>query len=209
MAEEEEAAEYERPPAIKPMELPTAHVSPTGNIIAPPPPAYQGSEMEPAYGEELAGPVHFMKAKPNRMGIQLVMDMDGVQQAVTHNGAAFEPAPSGETVQKPFHARLIKDGFGGPEVAQIVQFRSASGHTMHLFRTDLPEGIMAIQVDGGPIVPNVVIVVQKYQAWEKDFAWKAVCDISEETPWALGGSNFLKAHIENFLRSVRDKYQEG
>lgn len=178
-------------------------------VVAPPRPDYNGAEFEPRHGEELGGPVHFMKSKPNRMGIQLTArDEGGAEMMVQHTGASFEPDPTPERPTMPYSARKM-DAFGDDELAQIINFRASQQYkTMHLYRTDLPDGVMAIQVEDGPIHPHIVILVQKYQVWEQNPAWKALVTIDEENSWAIGGNKVLDKHIGEFMKAVWKRHKK-
>tara|TARA_Y100000310_G_scaffold164293_1_gene164111 strand:- start:1935 stop:2609 length:675 start_codon:yes stop_codon:yes gene_type:complete len=160
----------------------------------------QGVEAAP---EGDAGqPVHYVKTQPNRMGIQLtIRDENGTEGAMMYTGGGFEPADEPPVPDRPFSARRM-DAFGDAEIRQIIKYRN-DGMKIHLYRADLPEGVMAIQAHGGPIDPDIVILVQKYQAWEQDVNWSVIANITDASPWAFGGGKLLEIHMKQFLKAVR------
>lgn len=169
------------------------------SIVAPPQTVVAGVEMDGQYGRN--GTVSYLKTVRNReaeIGIILVAD----DKQIIVPGAAFEPGP--DVPVGPIKARRMAS-FGDAEVVQIVKFRSSAGPVMHLYRTDLPGALIAFQCEGGPLVAQVVIVAQRYQAWEKG-PMAAFANITEDDPWAIGGGKHLGKLIEGFLDRVRERY---
>jgi len=182
--------------------IPTARVSAGGTIVAPPRAVVRG--VEDVQDGGIGYHVKSVRNKDAQVGVILVSKVDGMQMI----GPQFEPDETPVVKHKPLSARKM-DGFGDAELAQIIKYRSTGKTNMHLYRTVFPENVMAFQVEKGALLDHIVIVVQKYQAWEQSPVWGSVVTISEETGWAIGGAKWIEAHIKGFVRAVQKRHGEA